>query len=72
MVAWEIAPFSPGKKMMVSGVPEFVNGLAAGSTGLACGVVKVCDRDGANANCGAVKTDRRCDGSLLGTDGEAI
>jgi hypothetical protein len=51
---------------------EFVNGLAAGSTGLTGSVVEVGDGDSADADFGAVEADGGGDGGLLGTDGEAV
>jgi len=64
--------FITWKKDNCVGRAEFVDGLAAGSAGLACRVVEVGNCDGPDANCGPVETDRRGDGSLFGTDGEAI
>jgi hypothetical protein len=51
---------------------EFVDGLAAGSAGLAGGVVEVRDRDGADTDFGAVEADSGGDGGLFGADGEAV
>ena len=48
---------------------ELVDGLAAGSAGLAGGVVEIGDGDGADAYPGAVEADGRCDGGLFGADG---
>jgi hypothetical protein len=48
-----------------------VDGLAAGSAGLAGGVVEVGDSDGADADAGAVQADGGGDGRLFGADGEA-
>jgi hypothetical protein len=49
-----------------------VDGLAAGSAGLAGGVVEIGDGDGADANPGAVEADGGRDGGLFGADGEAV
>ena len=54
------------------GGAELVDGLAAGSAGLAGGVVEVGDGDGADADGGAVETDGGGDGGLLGAGGEAV
>jgi hypothetical protein len=54
------------------GRAELVDGLAAGSAGLAGGVVEVGDGDGADADFGAVKADGCGDGGLFGADGEAV
>ena len=51
---------------------ELVDGLAAGSAGLAGGVVEVHDDDGAEAEGGAVEGDGGGDGVLLGAGGEAV
>jgi hypothetical protein len=53
------------------GGAELVDGLAAGSAGLAGGVVEVGDEDGADADAGAVEADGGGDGGLFGADGEA-
>ena len=49
-----------------------MDGLAAGSAGLAGGVVEVGDGDGADADLGAVEADGGGDGGLFGADGEAV
>ena len=49
-----------------------MDGLAAGSAGLAGGGVEVGDRDRPDADVWAVQADGGGDGSLLGADGEAI
>ena len=54
------------------GSAELGDGLAAGSAGLAGGVVEVGDGDGADADVGAVLADGRDDGRLLGAGGEAV
>ncbi len=51
---------------------EFEDGLAAGSTGLAGGVVEVGDGDGADVDGWAVEADGGGDGCLFGADGEAV
>jgi hypothetical protein len=51
---------------------EFEDGLAAGSAGLAGGVVEIRDGDGADTNGGAVERDGGDDGTLLGAGGEAV
>ena len=51
---------------------ELVDGLAAGSAGLAGGVVEVGDGYGVDADGGAVLSDGGCDGGLLGAGGEAV
>ncbi len=51
---------------------EFEDGLAAGSAGLAGGMVEVGDGDGADAEVRAVESDGGGDGSLLGAGGEAV
>ena len=51
---------------------EFVDGLAAGSAGLAGGAVEIDDDYGADADLGAVLGDGGGDGGLLGTGGEAV
>jgi hypothetical protein len=54
------------------GCAEFEDGLAAGSAGLAGGVIEVGDSDSANADSRAVLVDGRGDGGLLGAGGEAV
>ena len=54
------------------GGAELVDGLAAGSAGLAGGVVEIGYGDGADADCGAVEADGGGDGRLLGAGGEAV
>ena len=49
-----------------------MDGLAAGSAGLAGGVVEVGDGDGSNADGGTVLADGGGDGGLLGAGGEAV
>ncbi len=49
-----------------------MDGLAAGSTGLAGSVVEVGDCDGADANFRTVEGDGGGDGGLFGADGEAV
>ena len=49
-----------------------MDGLAAGSAGLAGGAVEVGDDDGADADGGAVLADSCGDGGLLGAVGEAV
>jgi hypothetical protein len=49
-----------------------VDGLAAGSAGLAGGGVEVDDDDCADADCRAVLGDGGGDGGLFGTGGEAV
>jgi hypothetical protein len=51
---------------------ELVDGLAAGSTGLAGGFVEVGDGNGTDADAGAVEADGGSDSDLLGTDGESV
>ena len=51
---------------------ELVDGLAAGSAGLAGGVVEVGDGYGADADGGAVLSNCGGDGGLLGTGREAV
>ncbi len=54
------------------GRAELVDGLTAGSAGLAGGVVEVGDRDGADSDLWAVEADGGGDGSLFGADCEAV
>jgi hypothetical protein len=54
------------------GGAELVDGLAAGSAGLAGGGVEVGDGDRPDADAWAVQADGGGDGGLLGADGEAI
>jgi hypothetical protein len=54
------------------GDAELVDGLTAGTAGLAGGVVEVGNGDGADADVGAVEADGGGDGGLLGTDGEPV
>ena len=54
------------------GCAELLDGLAAGSAGLAGGVVEVGNGDGADADGGAVLADGGDDGGLLGAGGEAV
>ena len=49
-----------------------MDGLAAGSAGLAGGVVEVGDGDGTDADFRAVEADRGGDGGLFGADGETV
>src|ERR1700733_4196429 len=51
---------------------ELVDGLAAGSAGLAGGVVEVCDGDGTDANLGGVEADSGGDSGLFGADGGGV
>jgi hypothetical protein len=51
---------------------ELVDGLAAGSAGLAGGLVEVGDGDGADADLGAMESHGGGDGVLLGADGETV
>ena len=57
--------------MRVGGA-ELVDGLAAGSAGLAGGVVEVGDDDGTDADGRAVLADGGGDGGLLGAGGETV
>lgn len=54
------------------GGAELVDGLAAGSAGLAGRGVEVGDGDGADAEDGTVEADGGGDGGLFGADGEAV
>ncbi len=49
-----------------------MDGLAAGSAGLAGGGIEVGDNDGSDADGGAVLADGGGDGGLLGAGGEAV
>jgi hypothetical protein len=51
---------------------ELVDGLAAGSAGLAGGGVEVGDGNGADAEAGTVEADGSGDGGLFGADSQAI
>ena len=51
---------------------ELVDGLAAGSAGLARAVVEIGDGDGSDADCGTVEADCGGDGGLLGAGGESV
>ncbi len=51
---------------------ELVDGLAAGSAGLAGSVVEIDDGDGSDADCGTVEADGGGDSGLLGAGGEAV
>ncbi len=61
-----------GIKDFGCGSAELVDGLAAGSAGLACGVVEIDDDDCADAGSGTVEGDGGSDGVLLGAGGEAV
>ena len=54
------------------GCAEFVDGLAAGSTGLAGGFVEVGDGDGADTDFRSVEADGAGDGGLFCANGEAV
>jgi hypothetical protein len=54
------------------GTAELLDGLAAGSAGLAGDAVEGGNGDGADADGGAVEADGGGDGGLLGADGESV
>jgi len=64
--------FFAGEKDDGFGGAELVDGLAAGSAGLAGGVVEGGDGDGADADLRAMETDGCGDGGLFGADGETV
>jgi hypothetical protein len=61
-----------GKEDHRLGGAELVDGLAAGSAGLAGGGVEIGDGDGSDADGWAVEADGGGDGGLFGADGEAV
>jgi hypothetical protein len=75
----ELGDGGPGDGAGFSGVEddgvggaELVDGLAAGSAGLAGGLVEIGYGDGADTDAGAVEGDGGGDGGLLGAGGEAV
>ena len=71
MVVWVGAVFA-GEEDDRVGCAELVDGLAAGSAGLAGGVVEVGDDDGSDADLGAVEGDGSGDGVLFRADCEPV
>ena len=64
--------FFAGEENDRVGCAELVDGLAAGSAGLAGGVVEVGDGDGSDADLGAVEGDGSGDGVLFRADCEPV